>query len=71
MAQLRCDEAAPLAAIAAEVGFADQAHMTREFRAMCGYTPGMLHRRPGPSVNHVVADEIFKTTPRTAMTMAS
>lgn len=29
-----------LATLAAELGFADQAHMTREFRALTGVTPG-------------------------------
>jgi AraC-like DNA-binding protein len=31
---------APLAEIAAQLGYADQAHMTREFRAIFGCTPG-------------------------------
>jgi AraC-like DNA-binding protein len=31
-----------LTTIAADVGFADQAHMTRAFRASCGMTPSML-----------------------------
>ena len=30
----------PLAAVAAESGFADQSHMTRAFRAFLGYSPG-------------------------------
>jgi AraC-like DNA-binding protein len=34
----------PLADTAAEVGFADQAHMTRAFRSTLGYTPGALAR---------------------------
>lgn len=34
----------PLAAVAAECGFADQAHFTRWFRRMFGYTPGDLAR---------------------------
>jgi AraC-like DNA-binding protein len=33
-----------LAAIAAEAGFADQAHMTREVRALTGRTPGQWRR---------------------------
>lgn len=32
----------PLAAIAAECGFADQSHMTRAFRALLGYSPGAI-----------------------------
>ena len=37
-------EARPLAAIAAEVGFADQSHMTRAFRAERQIAPGALRR---------------------------
>ncbi len=33
-----------LAAIAAELGFADQAHLTSEFRAVTGMTPGSYRR---------------------------
>ena len=32
--------AEPLAGIAAEVGFSDQAHMTRDVKALTGKTPG-------------------------------
>ncbi|EJE51387.1 DNA-binding domain-containing protein, AraC-type, partial [Acidovorax sp. CF316] len=32
----------PAAAVAAECGFADQAHFTRWFRRSFGYTPGDL-----------------------------
>jgi AraC-like DNA-binding protein len=35
---------APLAAIAAECGFADQAHMTRSIKAMTGESPTMLRQ---------------------------
>lgn len=35
---------APLAALAAEAGYADQPHMTREIRALCGTNPGRLFR---------------------------
>jgi AraC-like DNA-binding protein len=37
-------EIRPLAAIAAEVGFADQSHMTRAFRAERQISPGALRR---------------------------
>ncbi len=36
---------ASLAAVAAEVGFADQSHMTRLFRRRYGLTPGAFRRR--------------------------
>lgn len=35
-------EGAPIARVAAECGFADQAHFTRWFRRTFGYTPGAL-----------------------------
>ena len=38
----RAREATPLAAAAAEAGYADQAHMTREIAALAGSTPGAL-----------------------------
>lgn len=34
----------PLAAVAAEAGFADQAHLTRSFRGLTGQTPGAWRR---------------------------
>ena len=34
----------PLARIACEAGFADQAHLTRELRRATGLTPGALRR---------------------------
>jgi len=39
-AALRSDEAPPLAGFAAELGYADQAHFGREFKAVVGATPG-------------------------------
>ena len=42
MKLLRRDE--PLASVAAEVGFADQAHMTRVFRQTTGITPGSYRK---------------------------
>lgn len=39
-----------LASIAAEAGYADQSHMTRELRRFTGQTPGML-RRSGPGAD--------------------
>ena len=36
----------PLAVLATEAGYADQAHMTREFRALAGATPRAFDGRP-------------------------
>jgi AraC-like DNA-binding protein len=38
-----------LAALAARAGYADQAHLTRECRALAGLTPGALARQRGPT----------------------
>ena len=38
------DDQAPLAAIAAECGYADQSHMTREIRRRYGRSPSALRR---------------------------
>ena len=35
----------PLADVAAEVGFYDQAHLTRRFRRFLGTTPGQYRER--------------------------
>jgi AraC-like DNA-binding protein len=37
--RMRADPAADLGALAAELGFADQPHLTREFRSVLGTTP--------------------------------
>ncbi len=34
----------PIAAVAADAGFADQSHLTRLFRRTCGTTPGVYWR---------------------------
>ena len=39
-----------LAALAAQAGYADQAHLTRECRALAGLTPAALARLRGPAV---------------------
>jgi AraC-like DNA-binding protein len=41
-------EGQPLADVAAEVGFADQAHMTRRFTAFLGVPPGRYRREAAP-----------------------
>jgi AraC-like DNA-binding protein len=40
--RLATEPDADLAGLAAELGFADQAHLTREVRALAGTTPGRL-----------------------------
>ncbi len=42
--QLRSEYPPALAALAAELGYADQAHFAREFKAAVGRTPGELAR---------------------------
>jgi AraC-like DNA-binding protein len=58
---LRAGDAPSLSLAAAQLGFADQPHLTREFRYFAGIAPGRLHRVPGPTPWHVVHDEMFKT----------
>src|SRR5438270_441203 len=58
---LRARDAPSLSLAAAQLGFADQPHLTREFRYFAGIAPGRLHRVPGPTLWHVVHDETFKT----------
>jgi AraC-like DNA-binding protein len=57
---IRAEDALPLGIIPAQLAFADQPHLTREFRCFAGFTPGCLHRVPGPTPWHVVHDETFK-----------
>ena len=42
-------DAHDLAALAAQAGYADQAHLTRECRALAGLTPAALARQRGPA----------------------
>jgi AraC-like DNA-binding protein len=58
---VRAGDAPSLGLVAARLAFADQSHLTREFRHFAGFTPGCLHRVPGPTPWHVVHDETFKT----------
>jgi len=59
---VRAGDAPSLGLIAAQCAFADQSHLTREFRHFAGIAPGRLHRVPGPTPWHVVLDETFKTS---------
>lgn len=43
----------PLADVAAAAGYADQAHMTRDFRAIAGLTPGQYRRIRPADARHV------------------
>jgi hypothetical protein len=47
-----------LAALAAEAGYADQAHMSRELRWLTGHSPGAL--LPG-SASTLELSDLFKT----------
>lgn len=58
---VRAQDAPSLGLVAARLGFADQPHLTREFRHFAGFAPGRLHRVPGLTPWHVVHDETFKT----------
>jgi AraC-like DNA-binding protein len=58
---VRAEDAPSLALVAARLAFADQSHLTREFRYFAGVAPGRLHRVPGPTPWHLVHDEMFKT----------
>lgn len=54
VAAVRQYDAPDLSAIAARMGYADQAHMTRDFREFATLTPSELHRDGTASPNHVV-----------------
>jgi AraC-like DNA-binding protein len=46
---LRSGEPPDLAAVAVQLGYADQAHFGRDFRTVTGLTPGRFVREPRPS----------------------
>jgi AraC-like DNA-binding protein len=58
-------EGQPLADVAAEVGFADQAHLTRRFSAFLGVTPGRYQREATPRLWRMGGDPINAIRRRT------
>jgi AraC-like DNA-binding protein len=54
--QLRADPGIPLAEVAARHGYADQSHLSRDFRAVLGFTPtgyrAQAATTPAASVQH-------------------
>ena len=47
--RIRSDPGADLATVAAELGYADQAHLANDFRAVLGFTPSAYRADAGPS----------------------
>lgn len=61
---LRSPMPSSLASIAADNGYADQAHLTREVQHFAGVTPSVLLGDCTPTPNHLSTDKIFKTPTR-------
>jgi AraC-like DNA-binding protein len=49
--QLRIDPRTSLAELAAQLGYADQAHLTADFRAVLGFTPSAYRSATTPHQN--------------------
>lgn len=58
---MRQEHPPTLATIAADLGFSDQAHLSREVAQFAGLSPSQLWGSATAAHNHVVADRIFKT----------
>jgi len=61
VAAIRRADAPSLACIAAQLGFADQAHLTREVGRFAAVSPAQIHRDGTTTPNHIDPGKIFKT----------
>lgn len=57
LVSLRTSSADPIAAIAAEHGSADQAHLTRDVRQLAATTPAKVRNLPAGPINHLPVDD--------------